>query len=48
MSSLAGEFTILGDLDGSIVVDHEDDGCCRKALRRITLLLGAKEHHAVE
>ena len=26
MSSLAGEFAILGDLDGSFIVDHEDGG----------------------
>ena len=49
VSCLAGKFANLGNLDGSIVVDHEDGGSCRKAFRRFTPLFCAKEHdHVIE
>ena len=48
VSSLAGKFAILGNLDGSIVVDHKDGGCGRKALHRFTPLFSAKKHHVIE
>ena len=47
VSSLAGKFAILGNLNGSIVVNHKDGGCVRKALRRFTPLFRAKEHHVI-
>ena len=48
VSCLTGKFAILGDLDGSIVVDHKDGWSCRKALCRFTPLFCAKEHHVIE
>ena len=48
VSSLACELTILGDLDGGFIVDHEDGRYGWETLRRFTPLFGAKVEHIVE
>jgi hypothetical protein len=48
MASFAREFTILGDLNGGFIVDHEDGRGRWETLRRFTPLFGAEVEHIVE
>ncbi len=48
VSSLACESTILGDLDGGFIVNHENGRKGWEMLRRFTPLFGAKVEHNVE
>ena len=48
VSGFASESSILGNLDGGFIVNHQDGRNRRKALGRFTPLFGAKVEHVIE